>query len=212
MSKLVLRIISEGLVGRMLVGALSITRVAAQWLMDKNYIRNFQTMLAWNSLYYIIMGVSYIIIMLWPDILGRTGLWGLIILCVTRVNELVFAFYGDALPKQGSVKKRLPLGKRDRIILLTLAYIEIIFQFGIIYVAIDGLYAGEKPFHAKFEAAWDAIFLSGATITTLGAGDFYPTKPCARFAVLYEALIGILFIALGLAAYMSGSEKSEGAP
>ncbi len=169
-------------------------------------------MLVWNTIFYALLAVALVVLSAYPAALTAyfwtPYLFGAA--CLTRVNELVFAFYGDALPKKPDKKhKGLPIKKRGRIILLTLAYIEIIGWFGLIYAAIESIYPGHKPFAKSFESLADPFFVSGVTLTTLGSSEFYAVRPWSRFVTLYEALIGIVFIALGLAAYLGSKDRDQ---
>ena len=199
--------------------SLSPTRMAAEILISRGYIKDFRSMMLWNFLFYFIALMSIIFFILnerGSDLLKDSIIFFLFIyFCSWRVNELVFAFYKDALPdrskkKNKEPKKGLKIDNRDRTILLTFAYLEIISWFGLIYYAIDRFYLLCKPFAERFTSVLDAIFLSGVTITSLGSNEFYASKNLlSRYLTLYEALIGIIFIAFGLAAYLGAKDSNE---
>lgn len=170
-------------------------------------------MLVWNLLFYLVAIVLCTAVIMQPSFPAMYN-WNsvsiFIYVCLFRVNELVLAFYGDALPKKlGDTRKGLPIDKRERIILLTLAYIEIIVWFGLIYFAIVTFQRTDRIFMSSFSCLADAIFLSGVTLTSLGSNEFYAVKTLSRYLTLYEAMIGIVFIALGLAAYMGASDRNQ---
>ncbi|WP_407049272.1 ion channel [Methyloraptor flagellatus] len=167
-------------------------------------------MLIWNSVFYFIIFLATAFVTLDVKIVGPDGAIKFLAMyfCITRVNELVFAFFHDAI-NNGQNKKRMPINRQERIILLSLAYVEIIIWFGFLYAVLEGMYPDKVIFNNKFESILDACFLSGVTITTLGSGDFYPTNTVARFSTLYEAIIGIIFIAVGLAAYIGAADETD---
>lgn len=131
---------------------------------------------------------------------------GAAVLAFWRINELVIAFFKDSIEKLEMGKSRLKL-KRDQLIsLLIFGYLEVICQFGISHFCVDKLY--ERYSHPcaytkSFLTAFDAAYFSGITITTTGFGDFAPSRSIARAATVYEAVVGIILIAMSLAAYLS---------
>ncbi len=118
-----------------------------------------------------------------------------------RINELVYAFYRDAMDRIEGYRSSDKFSPGQRIRLLMWAYSEIVLQFGIIHFAID--------IHSKWSAytgitkVLDAIYFSGVTITTTGFGDIQPCSSAARLAALFESITGVLFIGLSLAVYLA---------
>lgn len=53
------------------------------------------------------------------------------------------------------------------------------------------------PDEATVRTAWECMYFSVSTWTTLGFSDFVPT-PASRLAVAFEALFGYVYMALGL--------------
>jgi hypothetical protein len=129
-------------------------------------------------------------------------------LALARINELVFAFYRDALSRIERETPRLPLRRSERIGFLAVGYVEIIVQFGIVHLVLQEL-TYENAYSKPFAHALDSIYFSGVTITTTGFGDYAPQSLVTRYATLYEAVIGIVFLALALAAYLSADEKGK---
>jgi voltage-gated potassium channel Kch len=55
------------------------------------------------------------------------------------------------------------------------------------------------------------LYLSLATLTTLGYGDIVPATPIARMVAALEAVAGVLYIAITVARLVAGyrSDKPE---
>jgi hypothetical protein len=119
-----------------------------------------------------------------------------------RVNELLAAFYGDSLDRVMQEEPRLPLTKSERINLLATGYVENIVLFGIIHLAVQAL-TGKCSYSKQFLDAADSTYFSAMTITTTGFGDYVPVALLSRMTTMYEAVIGIVFLALGLSSYLS---------
>lgn len=190
----------------------SFTRVIAASLIKSGVIHSLGTILIWNAAFYITIVASFLFAIFHPVDFGMydaTIAKLATVATLVRINELVMAFYGDALAKKSeSNGSRLPIDTSGRIILLTLAYLEMIAQFAIMYYALQAWFGG-STFTRSFQSILDALYFSGMTITTTGYGDFVPNQIGARLAAVYEALIGVVFIALALAAYIGGRDASS---
>ncbi|MCJ2015891.1 potassium channel family protein [Methylobacterium sp. E-065] len=125
-----------------------------------------------------------------------------------RINELVYAFYRDALDRLEGKAPRIKLEKSERITLLGIGYIETIVQFGLVHLAAQAL-SLHRAYSHPLRDAFDAIYFSAMTITTTGFGDFYPDSLLPRLVTMYEAVIGIVFLALALGSYLSFTVKPE---
>ena len=78
------------------------------------------------------------------------------------------------------------LSYRRSILLLFLNYIEVVFDFSIIYIGFDLL--SEK-------LSWiSALYFSLVTNATVGFGDIYPKGTPGRVVVIFQLLICILFL------------------
>ncbi len=110
-----------------------------------------------------------------------------------RVNEVVYAFYNDALSRV----KRSNLTNTDRIRMAMRSYFGLAFNFAIAYyfIPVDGL------FNEPIGNFWQAFYFSGVTLATLGYGDMYPIHDLSRLLALYEVFAGILILAVAIATY-----------
>jgi len=83
-------------------------------------------------------------------------------------------------------------------------YLECIVLFSLVYLAID------NQFKPCLNNHWSlALYYSIITITTLGYGDIEPTKWLARMVSGVESLVGIFFIALVIAFFLSHLSENK---
>jgi len=95
-----------------------------------------------------------------------------------------------------------PRSYRRSMLLLFINYIEIIFDFGVIY-------AHGQYLNVPFTNWFDSIYFSFVTSATIGYGDFYPITPAGKFLVSFQSTLFIIFVALFLN-FFSGKVESRG--
>ena len=95
-----------------------------------------------------------------------------------------------------------PRSYRRSMLLLFINYIEIIFEFGVIYA--HGQYLN-NPFTHWF----DPIYFSFVTAATIGYGYFFPIMQTGKFLVSFQSTLFIIFVALFLN-FFSGKVVSKG--
>jgi len=111
---------------------------------------------------------------------------------VFYVPTLIFA--SDSLSK--------PRSYRRSMLLLFLNYLEIIFDFAVIYARGDFF---NKPFHAWF----DPIYFSFITSASIGYGDYYPVTPAGKLIVSCHSVVFLIFVAVFLN-FFSSKIQSKG--
>jgi hypothetical protein len=111
---------------------------------------------------------------------------------VFYVPTLIFA--SDSLSK--------PRSYRRSMLLLFLNYLEIIFDFGVIYATGNFF---NKPFHAWF----DPIYFSFITSASIGYGDFYPVTPAGKLIVSCHSVVFLIFVVVFLN-FFSSKIQSKG--
>ena len=97
------------------------------------------------------------------------------------------------------------------------AYLLLAITFAYVYGLIEYLYPGSLRFPEGLEIVQGKLhqgflYFSVVTITTLGYGDITPVHPWARAAVMLEAIIGPLYLAILVARLVSlglGTGKSK---
>ncbi|WP_122559172.1 potassium channel family protein [Pseudomonas viridiflava] len=129
---------------------------------------------------------------------------------LSRANEIIYAFYRDAIEKLNGEPSRSDLKYGERIKLSLKSYLELIINFASIYMLLPPEY-----FADKITSFADALYFSGVTITTLGYGDISPAHFISKFLSIYEVLCGFTLIIVSFAVYTArgiefhtGSNKS----
>jgi hypothetical protein len=130
-----------------------------------------------------------------------TGLcaWLLLVYPWSRVNEISYAFYSDALDS----KKTTDLTRQERIRMAMRSYFGLAFNFAVAYyfLPLEALF--NEPHLSTFR---EALYYSGVTLATLGYGDIFPIRMVSRGLALYEVFSGILIIAVAIATYAGGTD------
>lgn len=95
--------------------------------------------------------------------------------------------------------------------------VSLYIMLGVFYYAIFNLLETVHP-HSFMETASSAsnvvtrhslLYLSIITLTTLGYGDIVPVTPAARMFTAFEAMTGVLYIAITVARLVSAYQKTE---
>jgi Ion channel len=131
-----------------------------------------------------------------PCYLGYFGLW---LFPFSRVTELLLAFYQDAFQR---VKTGVE-DKEKRLKRLVFSYLEVAVQFGILFFCFPSGF-----FKSDFSSIFEAIYFSVVTITTVGYGDFTPTRWQSQLACMYELAVGFVLIIFALGSYLAASDPS----
>ena len=190
------------------------TRAVVDLIRDKFHrLQSAEAISFWNAGFQIV-ALAYCFLA--PEIGGDrswtkfAGFCGMASLAVCRINELIYAFYRDAMDRVEGFASRSSLSDGARIRLLFVAYSEVVVQFAIVHYCAQGISHG-KAYH-QIGSIMDALYFSGVTITTTGFGDVYPQSSGARALTVFEAITGLLFVALTLAVYLSAKPKTKSRP
>jgi voltage-gated potassium channel len=95
--------------------------------------------------------------------------------------------------------------------------VSLYILLGVFYYAIFNLLETLHPHSFMETAAWASngvtrhslLYLSLITLTTLGYGDIVPVTPAARMFAAFEAMTGVLYIAITVARLVSAYQKVE---
>jgi len=140
----------------------------------------------------------------------KWAVWALIIWGALRIFEIVIyqinvLFFDPYETEAGS--QEYSLGGYRRIIILALHnYLELIFWFTSFYLQSRALFNDPK---GVLNSWLGTIYYSVVTITTLGYGDVTPCSDWTRFLVISQTLIGVFFIAVIVARFISYLPKPK---
>ncbi len=141
----------------------------------------YQEYWAENSNYSLNSALPFYVIFLWSYFL------------LSRCNEVFWAFLKDSFDKMDETHSPASeLSSRDRIILSLKSYLELIFNFSILYSLLPGdgqIWAKTVP-----TKIFDFIYFSGVTITTLGYGDTIPAHWYPKLLTIYEVFCGFILL------------------
>lgn len=110
---------------------------------------------------------------------------------VLYVPTLIFA--SDSLSR--------PRSYRRSMLLLFFNYLEIIFDFSVIYAAGNFF---NRPFHTWF----DPIYFSFITSASIGYGDYYPITPAGKLIVSCHSVVFLIFVVVFLNFFSSKMEST----
>lgn len=116
---------------------------------------------------------------------------------LSRANEIIYAFYRDAIEKLNGEASRSNLKYGERIKLAVKSYVELIVNFACIYILLPADFFVDGKVHSFI----DALYFSGVTMTTLGYGDIVPAHAVTRFFAIYEVVCGFSLIIVSFAVY-----------
>ena len=167
---------------------------------------------------YLIISICLVLILLCFLEIKEKSFWveGTLLLlifyyCFSRINEVFFAFYRDAIDKMAKIKSKSKseiLTYSDRVRLALRSYIELILDYAIVYYIFNSYILknnlmGFEGYQCKLNNLLDLIYYSGVTITTLGYGDFSPEHIFLKFFSVYEVINGTLLLVVCFTIYVS---------
>ena len=118
---------------------------------------------------------------------------------ISRANEIIYAFLGDAIARLNGKKAKSNLKYGDRIRLALSSYLELVVNFASVYYVMPADW-----FNKSLDTYWQALYFSGVTITTLGYGDFSPKYWIAQVLSVYEVFCGFSLLIVSFTVYVSG--------
>jgi hypothetical protein len=128
----------------------------------------------------------------------------LLVLSWSRINEAAYTFYNDAL---SSLDTREPvfLSRVERARMALKSYLGLIIYFALIYYF--NWYEG--TFSTDPGDFFDCLYFSTITITSLGYGDMFPEARLMKAFAMYEALLGLLVVAVAIGTYIGGAGHED---
>lgn len=124
------------------------------------------------------------------------------LLVYSRAMEIFLAFILDAVAKLDHVKSSSTLSYGTRLKLALKSYVELLVGFGLLYFLLPSCYfKGPENFH--FQSIIEAIYFSGATMTTLGYGDISPSFWLTQVLVIFQLFCGMTLALVSFTVYTS---------
>jgi hypothetical protein len=162
----------------------------------------------------IILTVVAVFGILIAEYAGPLNRWVLIVLgalALSRVNELVFAFFHDASSRLAGEAQTTTFTAPERLRFVAVSYLEVIVCFGFIYLRLQPLLVvifgpTVEVYKTAIPSLADSIYLSSNIITTIGYGENEPKAWLAKVLSTWEVFSGFILFAVALAVYL-GSEK-----
>ena len=170
--------------------ALTPTRAIVDLCRHFGKLRRGRSIMLWNSGFQLALLIHYILT-LWGrlDDARNLILWAVATVAFWRVNELIYAFYRDAMDRIERYEPRSRLADGTRVRLLLVAYAEIVAQFGAIHYVLMRI-LGPNSYDGLGDII-SALYFSGITITTTGFGDIKPNELMPRAVTVFEASTGV---------------------
>ncbi len=148
--------------------------------------------------------LSYLHLPVWVCLIVKLPL---IIYAFSRCNEIAFAFYNDVFRSLKQEEATSNLTSVNRIAMAMRSYVGLIVNFAFLYYLIPSVNLIKCFDFFKMEEScgdfFKFIYFSGVTLTTLGYGDITPKHWLSQLLALYEVLVGILFVVVVIATYIS---------
>jgi hypothetical protein len=98
---------------------------------------------------------------------------------------------------------------REALLTMMMSYVLFVFFFGCLYhllAAIPG------AFHGDVEGVIDAMYFSTATALTIGYGDIYPVSDAARFVVIIQGAVSLLYVVFLFSSVSIALQEGAGGP
>lgn len=121
----------------------------------------------------------------------------LLIIAWSRINELGFAFYNDAISHLKGDDPVSDLQPYERLQMALKSYFGLIVYFSIVYY----FSWFNCSFSSSLDTFIDSTYFSTITMTTLGYGDISPTHWVTKLASMYQVLLGLLIVVVVIATY-----------
>jgi len=132
---------------------------------------------------------AYMVLKLFlPLVMLTAGLYQSVVargIVIYLLSETIFNILGVVF---FSETRSVEISYWRSVLFLCLHYLEVVFDFAVIYAGADLLNKAVSPL--------TALYFSFVTNTTLGYGDYHPVQPLGYCAVICQLLIFALFIIL----------------
>jgi voltage-gated potassium channel len=140
-----------------------------------------------------------------PDLRGKLFAWSPVLLIAGwRINEIVYAFYKDALDSLENRTRESALTSGDRFRMLLRSYLSLWLCFATLYFLLPT----SQSFQCEMQNFGDALFFSAATQTSLGQEGLNIDGVVERALAIYQVVAGLVLLVLAVSAY--GIHRTHG--
>jgi hypothetical protein len=153
----------------------------------------------------ILAGMSMMVMLihfLYPTRMIMAANWFFLAIFLGFVSAALFSYLGLG----GSVTSGRLYGSVSLYILLGVFYYAI---FNLLETVHSHSFMETASSASKEVSRHSLLYLSIITLTTLGYGDIVPVTPTARMFAAFEAMTGVLYIAITVARLVSAYQKTE---
>lgn len=130
-------------------------------------------------------------------------------LIFSRAAEIFIAFLRDAVSKMDGNKSSTNLTYGTRLELALKSYIELLVGFGLLYYILPNCFFKGGDGNFEFQSIIEAIYFSGATMTTLGYGDISPKHWISQILVIFQLFCGMTLALVSFTVYTSLGLSSD---
>ena len=173
---------------------------------EKNLSDKRRLLIRWSRGFLAVSALTAVSIFVITHFCLFVSRWRFIFLIIPycRINEIFVAFLNDIPAQLKQSAKNSELTPIDRLFQAAKSYIEVTINFGIVYFMLPGsCFKFASDSIKSFATIGEAVYFSGATITTTGYGDITPRHGFPQFLCLYELAVGLVLIVGAVASYIS---------
>lgn len=137
----------------------------------------------------------------WPELVRVA----LCLVAFWRINEIAYAFYRDGLSKIRGDADSSDVPMQERVGMLLRSAFGLAVQFAVLYY----LLLPAQGFKESFNDFRDALYLSAATMTSIGQEGQEVQSHLMRLLHIYQSGLTIVLFVIALATYVGGSTGSK---
>jgi hypothetical protein len=197
---------------------ISPTRRWVEWRKDRCQDQNTKgdVLRRFSRGFAIIESVIFFLLILLPADIPKWmllyGTWLLLWYAFSRIYEVIFAFYQDAIRVLEDKPRTTDLSATERIIMVAKSYFGLIVSYAVLFYFIPcNMFelTEQVPNLADPISGLDALYFSSVTITTVGYGDILPVSPWAKLLVMSEVLAGLFLLVISVAIYLGRQQDTK---
>jgi hypothetical protein len=166
-------------------------------LFDSKFMKKRVAIVSWSWFF---LFANLIFLFTLPLLEEHLRLWEVLLwgLPVSRICEIVYAFYNDSCDQMEGQEATSGLSRVQRFKLLGRSYCEIAICYASLYLALPA-----KSFDPLLKSGFQSLYFSWITITTTGFGDVKPLSVTAKCLCMTEVGFGLMLLVFAVGTYFS---------